>query len=267
LLAILACGGLRVAQNWRAALDYLQRAAECGYPLAQQELALLAGDPSLDAPSGWAELRRKTDIRPWLSPTQFRLACPAPRIAVVERFIAPEVCDWLITRSRPLLQPASIDDPATGNVRYGGTRTNSAAMFELAESGLILYLLRARISALTGLPTSAMEGSTVLHYAVGQQFFPHYDFLDIANPGYAAQVGQFGQRVLTLLIYLNEDFAGGETEFPALGWRYKGRKGDALFFHNVLPNAQPDRRTLHAGLPPTEGEKWLFSQWVRSQPF
>jgi hypothetical protein len=275
LLAILAGSGLRLPQNWRAALDHLQRAAECGYPFAQQELALLAGDPVIDAaissgapipPAGWAEVRRKTDIRPWLLPAQFRLASSTPRIAIAERFIAPEICDWLITRSRPLLQPASIDDPATGKARYGGTRTNSAAVFELAETGLILHLLRARISALAGLPPSAMEGSTVLHYTVGQQFFPHYDFLDTANPGYAAQVRQFGQRVLTFLIYLNDDFEGGETEFPMLDWRYKGRKGDALFFRNALPNTQPDRKTLHAGLPPTEGEKWLFSQWVRGQP-
>jgi len=111
-----------------------------------------------------------------------------------------------------------------------------------------------------------MEGSTVLHYGAGEEFFPHYDFLDTANPGYARQVAQFGQRVLTFLIYLNADFDGGETEFPMLGWKFKGKQGDAVFFHNVLPNMQPDRKTLHAGLAPTRGEKWLFSQWVRGLP-
>ncbi len=69
--------------------------------------------------------------------------------------------------------------------------------------------------------------------------------------------------MLTFLIYLSGDFEGGETDFPNFGWRYKGKTGDALFFWNVLPNGQPDRRMLHAGLPPTSGEKFLFSQWVR----
>jgi hypothetical protein len=269
LLAILAASGLRIPQSWRAALDYLQRAAECGHLFAQQELALLAGDaavPKAVPPEEWSALRRKADIRPWLLPAKFRLAHSAPRIGVAEGFLAPDICDWLIARSRPMLKRASIDDPATGQARYGGTRTNSAAEFELAETGVMLHLVRARIAALTGLPTTGMEGSTVLHYGAGEEFFPHYDFLDTANPGYARQVAQFGQRVLTFLIYLNADFDGGETEFPMLGWKFKGKQGDAVFFHNVLPNMQPDRKTLHAGLAPTRGEKWLFSQWVRGLP-
>ena len=45
--------------------------------------------------------------------------------------------------------------------------------------------------------------------------------------------------------------------------RWKGRAGNALFFWNVEPDGRPDRRTAHAGLPPTRGEKWLLSQWIR----
>jgi hypothetical protein len=65
------------------------------------------------------------------------------------------------------------------------------------------------------------------------------------------------------LIYLNDDFDGGETNFPLINRRFKGRKGDALFFRNVNDAGAPDIRTLHAGLAPTRGEKWLFSQWAR----
>ena len=69
----------------------------------------------------------------------------------------------------------------------------------------------------------------------------------------------------TLLIYLNDGFEGGETHFPLTGLRFKGRKGDALLFHNVLPGGAPDPITLHAGLAPARGEKWLFSQWIRDK--
>jgi prolyl 4-hydroxylase len=69
--------------------------------------------------------------------------------------------------------------------------------------------------------------------------------------------------MVIFLVYLNEGFEGGETGFPALKTRYKGRKGDALFFWNVGPDGSPDKRTLHAGLPPVSGEKWLLSQWIR----
>jgi len=80
------------------------------------------------------------------------------------------------------------------------------------------------------------------------------------------QIAQDGQRIFTFLIYLNEGFEGGETDFPLIGLRHQGRIGDALFFWNVKPTGAVDRDTLHAGLPPATGQKWLFSQWVRDRP-
>ena len=274
LMALSTAAGITVAQSWRIALDFLQRAAERDHATARAELALLAHDSDVAAAisSGanvpvvtWERLRKRFDVREWLVVPRPRRISPEFPIVLADRFIAPEICRWLIERSRPLLQLARTDDPMTGTARYGSNRTNSAAEFDFAETGFILHLVRARISVLTGPPTTAMEGSAVLHYAPGQQFFPHYDFLDTAEPGYARQVAEYGQRVLTFLIYLSEDFEGGETDFPKFDWRYKGKTGDALFFWNVLPNGQPDRRLLHAGLPPTTGEKFLFSQWVRGR--
>jgi hypothetical protein len=105
----------------------------------------------------------------------------------------------------------------------------------------------------------------VLHYEAGEQFAPHRDFLDPAVPGQAADFARRGQRIVTFLVYLNSDFEGGDTDFPILALAYKGGAGDALYFGNVDSAGVPDLRTLHAGLPPTSGEKWLFSQWVRDR--
>jgi hypothetical protein len=35
---------------------------------------------------------------------------------------------------------------------------------------------------------------------------------------------------------------------------------------NTDETGRPDRRTMHVGLPPTRGEKWLLSQWIRGVP-
>jgi hypothetical protein len=100
---------------------------------------------------------------------------------------------------------------------------------------------------------------------VGQEFLPHFDFLNPDFPGHARDLARSGQRIATFLVYLNEGYEGGETEFPKLGWRYKGRTGDALLFRNLDAAGEPDRQTFHAGLPPTQGEKWLLSQWLRER--
>jgi hypothetical protein len=104
-----------------------------------------------------------------------------------------------------------------------------------------------------------------MQYAVGQEFRPHHDFLDPNQPGTAADLARRGQRVATFLIFLNDDFEGGETAFPKAGISHRGRTGDALFFANITPDGAPDPLTLHAGKPPTSGEKWIFSQWIRDR--
>jgi hypothetical protein len=202
------------------------------------------------------------------------LIVPAPRqahadlpIAVVEKFISPAIAAWLIEKARPNCRRAQTDDAATGQAQYAAARTNTFADFPLPDSGVVLHLLRASIAACARIPVGHLEASSVLHYQPGQEFRPHYDFGDPVEPGYAKQVADHGQRILTFLIYLNDGYEGGETDFPLVSWRHKGRKGDAILFYNVLESGQPDRRMLHAGLPPLTGEKWLFSQWVRSRSF
>jgi len=108
-----------------------------------------------------------------------------------------------------------------------------------------------------------MEVPKVLHYAPGQTFADHYDWLDPDEPAYLLELARRGQRAETFLIYLNEDFEGGETHFPEIDYSYRGGQGDAILFANVDANGRPDPATRHAGLPPTSGEKWLFSQWIR----
>ena len=76
---------------------------------------------------------------------------------------------------------------------------------------------------------------------------------------------QVGQRVATVLVYLNEDYEGGETDFPELGLRHRGAKGDALAFFSVDAAGAPDPRTRHAGRPPASGEKWVLSQFIRDR--
>jgi prolyl 4-hydroxylase len=271
LLAVVTAEGLGARQDWQLALDHLERSATLGYAPARAELAALAGDWSPSDAADWAASTRNwTVLRHAIDPSVWQRSPPvqpvssSPRIAVVEKFISPEICRWLIARARPKLVRAQTIDPKTGRARYeASARTNSCIAFDVGHMDMVMVMLRARIARLTQLPVLGFEDSQVLHYAPGEEFKPHFDFLDTAQPGHAAAVASGGQRIVTCLIYLNEGYEGGETAFPSLGWRYKGRTGDALFFYNATPDGAPDRRMLHAGTATTNGEKYLFSQWIR----
>ncbi|HEX6741775.1 MAG TPA: 2OG-Fe(II) oxygenase, partial [Sphingomicrobium sp.] len=145
------------------------------------------------------------------------------------------------------------------------TRDNSFLVLRIGEMNLLTEVIRERISAATNLPVPLFEPTQLLHYAVGQRFKPHHDFLDPANSAYHDSLGRFGQRIATFLIYLNGGYEGGETSFPRIGLSFRAEQGDALFFANVTRDGSPDLQTLHAGLPPTSGEKWVLSQWIRDR--
>lgn len=254
--AVLAGMGVGEPQSWPAAFERLGRAAALGSASAQAQLAVLAEPHGSGGP---------VDLAGWVTAAEREPLLRGPRISAARSFLSPTACAWLIARAEGRIAPAMVFDPERGGARREAARTNGAFEFPFFELDLVVAAVRARIAATVGVPAGALEPPQVLHYAPGQMFEPHYDFLDTTEPGYAADVARRGQRIATFLVYLNSGYVGGETDFPMAGLRFKGETGEALMFANVDPEGRPDRRTLHAGLPPASGEKWLLSQWIRDR--
>lgn len=259
--------GIGVACDWSKAFEYLTRAAELGLPNARDELTLLATNSikrdceSESAPKHWQHLRDAIDLPDWITAPPRKIISHDPRIMVVEGAASPAICDWLIGREKPLRATATVIDQATGEERESETRTNSATAFDLFKLDMIFAVFRLRTSALTGLPVGP-EAVNILHYTIGQTYQPHYDFVH-ATSSDAAMLTHGRQRVVTFLLYLNDDYEGGETHFPKLSWQFKAKKGDALFFWNVDEQGRPHQETLHEGCAPTADEKWVLSQWIQ----
>lgn len=47
----------------------------------------------------------------------------------------------------------------------------------------------------------------------------------------------------------------------------KPKKGDALLFFSLHPNATTDSSSLHGSCPVIEGEKWSATKWIHVRPF
>ncbi len=273
MAALKAGAGAAGPQDWASALEHLRRAARLGSRLALAELAALAFD--WDAaqrilaggalPLSSADpLSASIDLAKWLEPPRSMTISDSPRIVAVTDIADADLCEWIIARARGRLAPAATSDRLSReNYILSSVRTNSVCDFRGAEADLVLAMLRARIAALTGTRLETFESVHVLRYGVGEEFRPHLDAtLDSSAQDYAAKYASGQQRVLTFLLALNDDFEGGETEFPAIGLRWKPRRGRGLFFWSVHPDGAIDQRTLHAGRPVTRGEKWMLSQWI-----
>ena len=226
LMALLTASGIGVPQDLSASLQHLQRAAEAGHRPAQTELAALVGNwrlvgditaAKVQPRESWQRLRAAVDVAAWLSIPAGRIFSDEPRIAAVRHYLSSQTCDWLIRLGRPHLKDAEIYDTESGTLRGDRSRTNTAAPLGLEQIDMVVAFVRARISALANVSIAGLETSQVLHYQVGQEFAAHCDYLDLNNPGHARDVQMHGQRALTVLIYLNDDYAGGDTAFPLLG--------------------------------------------------
>lgn len=254
LQAHFTASGFACKPDWDRSLALLQQAADAGYAPAREELAVLTGKDG------------RIDIRALIAPRPTQIISNAPRMRTSRAFLSAAECAWIIAQGAPRLERALVYDPGKQGAQQVDDRSNSGAPFRVLDVDAVLVFIHARIANTIGLPSTHFEPTYLLHYAPGQQFAPHHDYLDTSQPGLAAELSQRGQRVATFLIYLNDDYDGGETDFPTLKLRHKGKTGDAFVFANVDPALNPDPRTLHAGLPPTRGEKWLLSQWVRNRP-
>jgi prolyl 4-hydroxylase len=156
-----------------------------------------------------------------------------------------------------LLEPAVVTDPATGRLIRHPVRTSWGAVIGPTREDPVIRALNRRIAAISGTPVDHGEPLSVLRYAPSQHYRPHLDGL----------AGVANQRVWTAIVYLNQGFRGGETQFPRAGLTIVPRTGDAILFRNTLADGRPDPHSLHAGLRLLAGTKWVATRWIRARRY
>ncbi len=279
LLAVLYAVGASRGHDAGSGLESLILAAERGWPAAQAQLEVLAEVPeSTDLTNGaagsatgeravghWRALGRAVDLAVWQSAPARTDLSTSPLVRSYPRFASPRTCRWFIDRSRGRLSRALVYEAISREVMVRPTRTNTAAAFNLVDTDFVFVLAQLRMAACLGVPLRHFEAVTVLHYDVGEEITEHYDFIDPELPDYQQQIAQQGDRVVTFLVYLNDDYGAGQTAFPRVGIDHKGTRGEAVYFVNA-GNGRADTRTLHAGRTPAAGDKWIISQFVRDRP-
>jgi len=192
------------------------------------------------------------------------MALRQPRVVVFGGLLGDEECDELVEQARPRLARSETVDNVTGGSEVNAARTSRGMFFQRGESPLI-QRLENRIAALLRWPVRWGEGLQVLHYGPGAEYRPHHDYFDPKHPGTEAVLRRGGQRVGTLVMYLNTPARGGATTFPDVLLEVAAVKGGAVFFSYDRPHAVT--RTLHGGAPVLEGEKWVATKWLREREF
>lgn len=190
-----------------------------------------------------------------------------PQAFLIPNFLTPEECDYLIEFAKPHLRRSTVVNEKNDQGVLNSQRSSEGMFCPTHSQDSVLTAIEERIERLTGMPIENGEGLQILHYRPGGQYAPHFDFFDPNSPGGNMHLARGGQRVATVIMYLNEPEKGGETVFPKVSISVTPKKGYALLFYNCLPNGNVDYASLHAGAPVQEGEKWIATKWIRERIF
>jgi len=211
--------------------------------------ALGAGQPSLRAGD--------RDVR-------VVMALAAPRIVVFADLLSADECAELVELARSRLTRSETVETETGGSAINAARTSDGMFFTPGEFP-VCARLEQRLAALLDWPVENGEGLQVLRYGPGTEYRPHYDYFDPAEPGTPTILERGGQRVASIVCYLNTPAGGGATVFPDIGLEVAPVRGNAVFFSYERPH--PSTRTLHGGAEVTAGEKWVATKWLRERKF
>lgn len=243
-----------IEAGWQAAAANHALGLPAGGPAPPPALAVPVVRPDatgtmVDAGDKWVEVREHRE---------------APDLWVFSNLLSAAECAALMEAAAPRLIRSRTVDTFTGGEELNHDRTSHGMFYTRGETAVVRRV-EARIAKLLNWPVQNGEGLQVLRYRRGAEYKPHYDYFDPGEPGTAKILQRGGQRVGSLIMYLQEPEEGGATVFPDIGLRVQPLRGSAVFFS--YPRAHPSSLTLHGGEPVIAGEKWIATKWLREREF
>jgi prolyl 4-hydroxylase len=182
---------------------------------------------------------------------------------VVHNVLTPDECQQIIQKADPKFARSSlvgIDGPDS-------SRTSETAW--ISRDDPLARKIFDKVCQLTGKDFENCEDLQVVRYKPGTFYRAHHDSCCEDSEACRSFENQGGQRVGTLLVYLNSEFQDGETHFPKHGdVKMRANPGSAIFFRPLgSDEAKCHPKALHAGLPITSGTKYVCNAWVREGNF
>lgn len=180
-------------------------------------------------------------------------------------FISPEEGHYILAKATPLFSESTIVSGTDESIRKSQTAW-------LRKTDPIVAGIMQRLCSMTNLPFANVEDMQVVKYEINGYYNEHHDSCCDSHPNCVDFEKRGGQRIITLIIYLSDDFEGGSTRFPNLNKEYRLNKWDGLLFYPLQRDGEHGKKkahplALHAGMPVTKGQKYIANIWIREDVF
>lgn len=191
------------------------------------------------------------------------LYCTRPIVATIDNALTVDECDCILNSDISFNPSLGFD--YSQNASLVSSYRSSSTAFDFSRE---FDFLRYRAVELSSKyfedftpSTECAEPVQLTRYEIDQQYQKHLDYFN-----HSGKNAIKNDRCGTVIFYLNEDFSGGETDFPYLNIKIKPKKGMALFF-SYHYDLGTNYLTTHAGLPVTNGVKNIATVWLHRLPY
>lgn len=179
--------------------------------------------------------------------------------------LSADMTQQLIDVTRQHLTEAALYGDQEQHQILNDVRNNKQFISAVPANDVLVASLTRLMAAAQGTPVSHSEPLIFYRYQTGEEFKWHHDYVVSDANSVKEELAVFGQRVRTSVLYLNDQFSGGETRFKHWNKAIKPPRGAMVTFNNLTSDGTPLRESLHAGSPVTEGEKWVATLWSRQK--
>ena len=184
------------------------------------------------------------------------------RIYEFDNLLTESECNQIIEIAKPKITKS----PVLSKERFHPGRTSSHVF--LPSNIPLLQKIDNIVYGYLGIPIENYENLQVVNYKSTEKYDAHYDACDPSEEICQDDIkNRGGLRYATFIFYLNDNFTGGETDFPKRNFKAQPKIGKAVLFFNLNDDNTGRRdKAFHAGLPPNTGEKWMCNKWIRMNP-
>jgi prolyl 4-hydroxylase len=186
-----------------------------------------------------------------------------PFLATISNGIPTSLINNILTDSNfqpsPVFAYNSQNENTTMNeVRNSSTMHTGSKYIKLTK--IVLEYLKNEFNHSYDL--TCCESWQIARYEPGQYYRPHHDYFNIKNHKDYVK----NDRVATVILYLTDDFKGGQTFFKILNIKISPMQGAMVYF--TYPADTPSSiKTLHEGCDVISGIKYIATLWIRQRSF
>ena len=185
----------------------------------------------------------------------------------IKQFIRPKIYPHFITEdeAKYILKTAEYNYEDSIVVGSNSKGIRKSQTYWLNKSDPIALNIIQKVCNIDGHSVEQAEDIQVVKYEPTGYYNEHHDSCCDDNDA-CKEFVKDGNRIVTMVIYLNDDFEGGATRFPKIDKNFKPKKYSGILFYPMNKNGDKcHENSLHAGMPITKGEKYIANVWIREK--